>query len=78
VYLRAGPDVLADRLAGAPVHDDHRPFFDADARTVLEAQFAERDAAYVALATLSVDVSRGEPHEIVDRIIAGISPELAR
>jgi shikimate kinase len=78
VYLRARPDVLAARLAGVPVHDDHRPFVDADARAVLEAQFAERDAAYVALANLSVDVSRGDPREILDEIVTAITPELAR
>ncbi len=78
VYLRSPPDVLAARLAGVPVHDDHRPFVDADARAVLEAQFAERDATYVALATMTVDVSGGDPGAAVAEIVAGITPELAR
>jgi shikimate kinase len=78
VYLRARPEILAARLAGVPVHDDHRPFVDTDARAVLDAQFAERDGAYVALATVTVDVGRADQEAIVDEIVAGIRPALAR
>jgi shikimate kinase len=77
VYLRAGPRVLAARLAGVPVHDDHRPFVDSDARAVLDDQFAERDEVYVALATTIVDVSGGDRVALVDDIVDEITPALA-
>jgi shikimate kinase len=73
VYLRAPPAVLAARLAGVPVHDDHRPFVAADPRAVLDAQFAERDATYLALATVTVDSGGTAPESIVDEIIAALA-----
>ncbi len=77
VYLRARPEVLASRLSRVPVLDDHRPFVDSDARSVLDAQFAERDDAYAALATMTVDVSRGERDAVLDEIVNGVRRVLA-
>ncbi len=68
VYLRARPDVLATRVTGARSHDEHRPFVDADPRAVLDRQFADRDAAYRALATVTVDASGDAPAAIADSI----------
>jgi shikimate kinase len=70
VYLRAPPDVLAARLAGAP-DDGHRPFVDGDdARAVLEEQFAARDERYRALATLVVDANVDAAEVVVDEIMS--------
>jgi shikimate kinase len=57
IYLRASPAVLAGRLARESAADDHRPFVEHDARTVLEEQFEQRDAGYRALAILTVDAN---------------------
>jgi shikimate kinase len=68
VYLRASPAVLEARLTRGTAPDDHRPFVADDPRRVLEAQFAERDDAYRALATLTVDADGDAPGAIVDEI----------
>jgi shikimate kinase len=69
VYLHAPADVLAARVAGHAPDDDHRPFVDADARAVLEAQYAARDSRYRALAGVTVDTSTGAPDEIAEQIM---------
>lgn len=73
IYLRAAPDVLAARLAHASATDDHRPFVADDARAVLEAQFAARDAGYRALATVTVDANVDGNAAIVDEITAALA-----
>jgi shikimate kinase len=70
VYLRASPEVLADRLRREP-DDGHRPFVATDAGAVIEAQFAARDDRYRALATLTVDANR-ESGLVVDEISAAL------
>jgi len=68
VYLRAAPEVLAGRLAGAPVRDDHRPAVGSIAR-----QFDARDARYRELASLVVDTTGLAPDEIVAEISAALA-----
>jgi len=70
VYLRAAPEVLADRLRRSP-DDGHRPFVADDARAVIEAQFAARDDRYRALATLIVDASL-DAASVVDEISSAL------
>jgi shikimate kinase len=72
VYLRASPEVLADRLRRS-ADDGHRPFVDAgaDAGAVIEAQFAARDDRYRALATLIVDADR-DGRLVVDEISSAL------
>src|SRR5262245_5262311 len=72
VYLHATPEVLAARVAAHARHDDHRPFVDGDARAVLEAQYAERDPRYRAVAGIVVDTSASAP----DQIAADVMREL--
>ena len=73
VYLRAPSDLLAERVTRAAAGDDHRPFVAGDARTVLAAQFAARDASYRALAVLTVDVSASDPAAVVAQISAALA-----
>jgi shikimate kinase len=85
VYLHAAPSVLAHRLETEPHDDGHRPFVagapdhgttehgtpEQQALGVLEAQYAARDEAYRAIATVTVDASR-PPDETAAEISAAL------
>ena len=61
VYLRATPEVLADRIEAniaGQLDDGHRPFVTENALEVLREQAAERDGPSRPLATLIVDAAR--------------------
>jgi shikimate kinase len=70
VYLRAAPDVLAQRVVAAA--DDYRPFGDRTPANALREQFDERDAIYCELADVIVDATEPE-EEIVDTITAALA-----
>jgi shikimate kinase len=78
VYLHAMPEVLAPRVVAHAAHDDHRPFVDHDARAVLEAQYAERDPRYRALATTTVETSGNKPTDVVDEIMRALGRDAPR
>jgi shikimate kinase len=64
VWLRASPEVLANRATGA----DHRPFLGSDAASWLAEADAARAPAYRAVATIEVETDRLSPSETVDAI----------
>jgi shikimate kinase len=78
VYLHAPPDVLAARVAAHAPDDDHRPFIDRDARAVLEAQFAERDPLYRALAGITIDTVVNAPDAIAEQVMRALEPAAPR
>jgi shikimate kinase len=69
VWLRARPETLARRAAGAP----HRPFLAADALAWMTATAAERDPLYRTVADVTVDVDEGLPAHIADEILARLA-----
>ena len=77
MYLRAAPEVLAQRIEHG-TDDGHRPFVVDDPARVLAEQFAARDARYRGLATLVVDAGDDDPERVVEAIVAGLSSAPAR
>lgn len=65
VWLRASPDVLAGRLAGAT----DRPLLDGDAVAKLDGLTAQRGAWYAEVATVVVDVDNRSVEEVVEAIL---------
>lgn len=73
VWLKAGLETLADRIAGDPTTAARRPnLTNHGGRTEIEALLAQREPFYRACATLEVDTENKDPAEIVDEIIATI------
>jgi shikimate kinase len=70
VYLRADPDVLAERLRQ---DDAHRPFGGRDHHDLLREQFRARDDTYRAIASLVVDAT-APVDDIVERINSAVAP----
>jgi shikimate kinase len=70
VYLRADPEVLAERLAQ---DDGYRPFGGREPHDLLRDQFHARDEAYRSLASLVVDAT-APVDDIVERISAAVAP----
>ena len=67
VWLRARPETLARRLAGAD--DDHRPWLDRDPATWLRETDAIRAPHFGAVADLVVDVDKMDPATVAHRIL---------
>jgi len=65
VYLRAHPDVLADRV----VSDPERPWLASEARATLHAMFGKRDAVFRGTSDLEVETDSLAPDEIVDLVV---------
>jgi shikimate kinase len=69
VYLRAHPDVLADRVVSDPV----RPWLASEARATLHTMFGKRDSVFRLTSDLQVEVDLLSPVEIVDLVVAAFS-----
>jgi shikimate kinase len=70
VYLRADPDVLAQRMLQ---DDGYRPLAGHDAHELLHEQYRTRDDAYRSLASLVVDAT-APVDEIVETISSALAP----
>jgi shikimate kinase len=67
VYLRAAPDVLADRIAE---DDDHpRPLVDDHPREVMRAMYLARDECYQRLADQVVEVDEMTPDQAANAVL---------
>jgi shikimate kinase len=64
VWLHAAPEVLAERVRGAP----HRPLLDDDPEGTLARLGREREEHYRSLADLELDVGDAPVPVLVDRI----------
>lgn len=64
VWLRARPETLAERAAGA----DHRPWLDRDAVGWMADALAQRGPLYEAAADLAVDTDDADPAEVAAQI----------
>jgi shikimate kinase len=69
VWLRAAPEVLAERLRGAT----DRPLLDGDPEERLRSLLAERQAWYDEVADLVVDVGGRPVDDVVDEIVAAVA-----
>jgi shikimate kinase len=69
VWLRASPEVLAERVRGA----DHRPLLDHDPDGTLVRLSAERASLYRSVADLELDVDDDPVGVVVDRIASAIT-----
>jgi shikimate kinase len=69
VYLRAHPDVLADRV----VSDPERPWLASEARATLHAMFGKRDSVFRETSDLQIEVDVLSPDAIVDLVVAAFS-----
>lgn len=67
VYLRADPRLLAQRIEADVDHP--RPLVDDDPLAVMEELFAERDAAYQALADHTVDITDMTADQVVHAVL---------
>jgi shikimate kinase len=65
VYLRVGYDEAMSRVAG----DTGRPML---ARPDVQSVYADRQALYASVATVTVDTDRRRPDEIVLAVLAGV------
>ncbi len=71
VWLTAGVDAVAARLAADAATDNRRPnLTSAGGRAEIEAVLAERTPIYRACATFVVDTEGKSPAEVADEIIA--------
>lgn len=71
VWLRARPETLAARLAGAD--DDHRPWLEDDPEAWLRQTDATRAPHFRSVADLVVDVDEADPETIAERIWAAVA-----
>ena len=67
VYLRAGPDVLAERIARD--HGHQRPLVDDHPGEVMRAMHAARDSSYLDLADEVVDVDDLTPDQAASAVL---------
>jgi shikimate kinase len=67
VYLRAGPDVLAERIARDGGHQ--RPLVDDHPAEVMRAMFEARDGAYRALADQVLEVDGLTPDQAASAVL---------
>ena len=65
VYLRAGVDILVERIGRDP---GHRPLLDDRPEELLAQLFAQRDANYEYLADVIVEVEHLTPGEAADAV----------
>jgi shikimate kinase len=68
VYLRAGPDLLAERVKSGMAH---RPLDDHAAQTLHE-QYAVRDPRYMQLASVVVDAN-ARPDDVLNAVISALA-----
>ena len=73
VWLRATPDELAERAAGA----EHRPWLDGDAGAWMAATVAEREPLYASVADHVVDTDASAPAQTVAGLIEWLLAETA-
>lgn len=73
VWLRAAPDVLAERAAGA----DHRPWLDEDPAAWMSATLAQREPLYAAVADRVVDTDSMPPEAAVRELLDWLRSETA-
>jgi shikimate kinase len=66
VWLRAAPETLAARAAGA----EHRPWLQGKAEEWMRTTLAERDPLYASVADYSVDTDDRSPEATAEEIIA--------
>ncbi|HJR24212.1 MAG TPA: shikimate kinase [Acidimicrobiales bacterium] len=76
VYLRAGPDVLADRIAHDAGHT--RPLIDDHPGEVMRAMFEARDGSYQALADQVVEVDDLTPDQAASAVLHLLVGEVLR
>ncbi|MBK7405805.1 MAG: AAA family ATPase [Phycisphaerales bacterium] len=76
VYLRAQPETLRRRLE-AVAGDDRPSLTGLGTLTEIESVFAARDAQYVALASMVVQVDLLDTAAAADRVAAGYAPASA-
>ena len=69
VWLKATPDLLADRFAST---DDHRPTYGASTEGFLADQLAARGAAFGSVADLPVDVDGRTPDEVTRVVLEAL------
>jgi shikimate kinase len=69
VWLRARPEVLAARAAGA----QHRPWLDDDPVAWFRAAAEERDGRYREVSDVEVDTERMRPAEAARQIVESLS-----
>jgi shikimate kinase len=67
VYLRAGPDVLAERIAHD--HGHQRPLVDDHPGAVMRAMHAARDTTYLSLADQVVEVDGLTPDQATSAVL---------
>jgi shikimate kinase len=76
VYLRADPDLLAERVEQDEDHD--RPLVGDDPFAALRVMFRDRDATYRALADIEVQVDGHSPAEIAELVLASLTGDAAK
>jgi len=69
VWLRASPDVLAERFPSA---DDHRPAYGERPATFLSEQLESRATALEAVADVIVDAETATADEVVARVMEAL------
>jgi shikimate kinase len=69
VWLRAAPEVLAQRVKSA----DHRPLLEGDALATLTRMSREREALYDEVASYAVDTDELFVDDIVDHIVEWVT-----
>ena len=69
VWLRASPQTLAGRAAGAA----HRPWLDGDAEGWMRRTLEERGPLYESVADYTIDTDGRSPHETVADILAWLN-----
>ncbi|NOY28719.1 MAG: shikimate kinase [Planctomycetes bacterium] len=74
VWLKASPEVIAERLLGDPTTSARRPnLTNHGGRTEIDNLLRQREPIYRTCATLEVDTDNRSPAEIVDEIFEAIS-----
>jgi len=71
VWLRADPDLLAERVAASG--QEHRPLLEGDPEGTLQRLDAERRTIYEELADVVVDIAGRTPDELADHIVQALA-----
>jgi shikimate kinase len=71
VWLRAAPEVLAERIARAG--QDHRPLLEEDPEGVLRRMADDRTDLYAEVADAVVDVEGLGPEQVADAVVAAVA-----